>query len=70
MWNLEKNGIDDLICKAERDTQIQKQIYGYTGVSREWEELGDWDGCMCTSMCKTAMGTCYLAQRVQLSVLC
>ena len=24
MWNLEKNGIDDLICKAEIETQIQK----------------------------------------------
>ena len=23
MWNLEKNGIDDLICKAEIETQIQ-----------------------------------------------
>ena len=32
----EKIGIDDLTCKAERDT-------GYQGGKRGWDELGDWD---------------------------
>lgn len=30
MWNLEKKtGIDDLIHKAEIETQMQEQMYGY-----------------------------------------
>ena len=31
MWNLE-NGIDDLICKADSETQAwREQMYGYQG---------------------------------------
>ena len=34
--------IDDLIYKAERDTDIENKCYGHQGRQRrEWEELGD-----------------------------
>ena len=31
MWNLKKSGIDDLISKAEIETQMQRTINGYQG---------------------------------------
>ena len=38
---VQKNGIDDLICKAEIETQTQRtNIWMPRG---EWDELGDWD---------------------------
>ena len=45
MWNLEKNGIDDLICKAERETQTERTKVWTLGLKgREGKnELGDWD---------------------------
>ena len=39
----QKNGSDELICKAEIKSQIRKQIYGYRGRKEGWDELGDWD---------------------------
>ena len=41
MQNLE-NGTDELICKAEIETQMQR-TYGYQGGKGGWNELGDWD---------------------------
>ena len=44
MWNPEKNGIDDLICKAEIETQTQRtNVWMPRGKGLLWEELGDWD---------------------------
>ena len=40
MWNLEKNGIDDLICKAEIQTQMQRTIV-WTSSGEERTELGE-----------------------------
>ena len=42
MWNLE-NGIDDLIGKAESETQIQRTNVDIKEGNGEWDELGDWD---------------------------
>ena len=39
----EKTGIDDLIYKAEIETQTREQTYGYQRGKGGWEELGDWD---------------------------
>ena len=35
-----KNGTDDLICEAERDTDMRTNIWIPTGKER-WEELGN-----------------------------
>ena len=32
---IQKNGIDNLICKAEIETRDREQIYGYQG-GKEW----------------------------------
>ena len=40
---IQKNCIDDLICKAEVETSCRGQISGYQGEKAGWEELGDWD---------------------------
>ena len=37
-----KNGIDDLICKAGKDTDV-KNKYKDPKVEAGWDELGDWD---------------------------
>ena len=38
---IQKNGIDDPICKAEIETQTFKGMD--TKGEGEWDELGDWD---------------------------
>ena len=41
MWNLKKNGIDDLIYKAKIKAQMQRtNVWIPRG---EWVELGHWD---------------------------
>ena len=40
---IQKNGIDDLICKAERDTERENKLMGTQGERVEWNELGDWN---------------------------
>ena len=40
MWNLKKIGIDNLICKADGDTDIENKGMGERG---RWDELEDWD---------------------------
>ena len=41
---IQKNGIDDLICKAEIETQMQKtNVWIPRGKEVGREELGDWD---------------------------
>ena len=39
---IQKNGTDDLICKAEIETQTQKTDV-WIPRGKKWEELGDWD---------------------------
>ena len=52
MWNLE-NGIDDLIGKAESETQIQRTNVDIKEGNGEWDEFGRWGityihyWCMC-----------------------
>ena len=44
MWNLKKIGIDELIYKAERETQMQStNVWTLRGQGRMWDELGDQD---------------------------
>ena len=41
---IQKNGSDDLICKAELETQTQRtNVWIPRGKGGVWEELGDWD---------------------------
>ena len=41
---IQKNGIDDLICEAEIETQMQRtKVWIPRGKGVWWEELGDWD---------------------------
>ena len=45
---IQKNGTDELICKAERETQMQRtNVWTPSGESGGgwwwWDELGDWD---------------------------
>ena len=40
---IQKNGIDDLICKAEIETHIENTCMDTKGEGGVWEELGDWD---------------------------
>ena len=41
---IQKNGIDDLICKTETETQTQRtNIWTPSGEEVGWDELGDWD---------------------------
>ena len=42
-YGIQKNGTDELICKAEIESQMQKTSYGYQGGKGGWDELGDWD---------------------------
>ena len=39
---IQKNGTNELMCKAEKETQTQKQMYGHQGGKCEWGDLGDW----------------------------
>ena len=38
-----KNGIDDLICKAETETHTWRTNVWIPRREGEWDELGDWD---------------------------
>ena len=38
-----KNGIDDVICKTEIETVVEKNMDTKTGKGIGWDELGDWD---------------------------
>ena len=40
---IQKNGIEDLICKAEVETDIENKCIDTKGERVGWEELGDWD---------------------------
>ena len=41
---IQKNGIDDLNCQAEIETQMQRtNVWTPRGKGVGWEELGDWD---------------------------
>ena len=40
---IQKNGIDDLICKAEIETQTQRTNVWIPRGEGGWEELGNWD---------------------------
>ena len=39
----EKNGTDDLIYKAEIDTDVENKHMDTKGGGGGWDELGDWD---------------------------
>ena len=41
-----------LFCKAERH-KSREQTYGFQGRERGWDELGDWDWHICSTMYKT-----------------
>ena len=43
IYGIEKNGIDELICKAEIETQTGGQTFGYQGGTGRWNGLEDWD---------------------------
>ena len=43
MWNLKKIGIEDLIYKAEIETQMQRANIWIARRKEGWDELGDWD---------------------------
>ena len=45
MWNLKKKKKDnnELIYKAEKETQMQKRKNGYQGKKWGRDKLGDWD---------------------------
>ena len=40
LCRIEKN---DLICKAEADTDVETKHVDTKGERKEWKELGDWD---------------------------
>ena len=47
-WNhicgIQKNGVDDLICKAEIETQTQRtNVWTPSGERGGWDEMGAWD---------------------------
>ena len=55
MWNLEKNGADDIICKAEMEAQMYTTNLWLPSGGREgWDGLGDWDRHIYTAMHKTS----------------
>ena len=44
IYGIYKNGIDDLICKVEIETQIQRtNVWISKGEGGGYEELRDWD---------------------------
>ena len=43
IFGIQKNGIDDLICKAEIETQTQGTNVWIPRGKEGWEEWGDWD---------------------------
>ena len=40
---IQKNGMDDLIFKAEIETQREKKNVQIPKLKGGWDELGDWD---------------------------
>ena len=40
---IQKNGTDEPICKAEIDTQTQRSKVWTPRGERKWDEMGDWD---------------------------
>ena len=49
---IQKNGTDETICKAGQRHRRREQTCGHGGGEREWDELGDWDWHIHTTMCK------------------
>ena len=47
MWNLEKNGTNELVYKTEIESPMQgekkNQLYIYQGGKGQRDKLGDWD---------------------------
>ena len=39
---IQKNGTDELICRAGIRCRRRGQTYGHQGGKRGWDELGDW----------------------------
>ena len=46
---IQKNGTNEPMCKPEKETQTQKQLYGHQGGKCEWGDLGDWVDMQCKS---------------------
>ena len=40
---IQKNGTDELVCKAEIKTQTQRTNIWTSKGEKVWDELGDWD---------------------------
>ena len=38
---IQKNGRDDLICKAETDTDVENKYTDTKGIKEGWDELGN-----------------------------
>ena len=43
IYGLQKNDTDELICKAEIETQTQRTDVQIAGEEERWDELGKWD---------------------------
>ena len=52
IYGFQENGINDLICKAEMETQIQRTNVWGSREDGEWDDLGDWDEHIYTTMYK------------------
>ena len=45
---------DEIICRAGIEMQMQGTDVWTRRVGEDgWGKCGDWDGCMCSAMCKT-----------------
>ena len=59
IYGIQKNGIDEPICKEGMEMQIQSMSFRHNGGRRKWDEWGNWDEwgkwhlCVYTAMCKT-----------------
>ena len=42
-YEIQKNGTDELTCKAETDTQMYRMNLWIPRGRGEWDELGDWN---------------------------
>ena len=51
-WNIEK-WYNDLICKAETDTDVENKYTDTKGIKEGWDELGNWNWHTHTTMYKT-----------------
>ena len=49
---IQKNGIDELIYKAETESQMQETNLWILREEGGWDELGDWDWHIYTTMYK------------------